>query len=207
MLGYAVSLAANFFTSRHPVIGSALIIVAVVGSLYLFWPEITNLRIHNPKNIPTESPLWLYIFGFAAVGMVVVAGGNLYFSSAHAPALLTSEEFAESYVHGKYFKIADLADTQNIIEGRTFEDCWIYGPAVLWPQEHNDISLNNEFQASPEQAFMVGTSNVGNVVGPGTGIIVLRDCKFRHCHFVGVTFIGVEDDIKKWRSGNKDNSK
>jgi hypothetical protein len=144
--------------------------------------------------------VWLYIFAIGALGMVSFACENIYFSSVHEPALLTSEEFAESYIHGKYFKIADLADSRNIIEGRTFEDCWIYGPAVLFLHQSNDISNNNEFVGSSDEIFMAAGQH--SVVGGGSGVIVLKDCKFRKCHFLRVTFVGTDADIAKWKSQN-----
>jgi hypothetical protein len=100
----------------------------------------------------------------------------------HQPTILSASEFASPLIEGKYFRLSELADNHHVIEGRTFQDCWIFGPAVIFPAEKIDL-YSNWFDTSLDQSFNV-------TEGVGAGAIVLRDCKFTRCHFVGVSFIG-----------------
>jgi hypothetical protein len=197
VLAYFVSLAVNFFISNHPYVGIGLIIFAVIFNLYLFWPEIKLLRIAYPKGSQLESPRWLYLFGVAALGMVGLAIFLFYQAAAHNPEALSTEIFPEHYIHGKYLRIAELADSRGVIEGRTFDDCWIYGPAVLHPVQYINI-IDNVFEGSPDSTFVVIEQGIplgGNI----SGFIMLKDVKFEKCHFIGVTFIGVASDVEKWK--------
>lgn len=120
----------------------------------------------------------------------------LYRSIAHEPALLTAEEFSQPYLHGRYFRISELADSNHVIEGRTFEDCYIYGPAVLFAHDNVDLQ-HSSFEGSKDEVFI---PTIGGRTGPGSGVIVLKDCKFRRCHFIGVSFVANPQDVEKWMS-------
>ena len=199
MLAYAIALGVNFFlaSSRADrILGVGVIALAVIWNVVLFFPEIRRLTITHPKGSQLESPFWLYMFGIVALGMVVFACTVTYRSMVHEPELLTSEEFAQPYIHGKYFRIADLADANNVIQGRSFEDCYIYGPAVLYPTEYTDLQTST-FDATSEAAFLpVGPNAIG---GGATGVILLKDCKFRRCHFIKIAFAGTSEEVEKWR--------
>jgi hypothetical protein len=195
VLAYAGSIAASFFTAGHVFVAVASVAVAIAWNVYLFWPEIKRLKIVYPRGTLVESPIWLYIFGVVALGMVGFAFFTTYRSVARQPALLTAVEFSEPYIHGKYFHIAELADSTNVIEGRTFEDCYIYGPVVLYGHDNLDLQ-NNVFVGTKEQTFIPA---IGGMAGAGTGIVMLKDCKFRRCHFINVSIIGDPKDIEKWK--------
>ena len=196
VLAYAVSIAITFFTSGHEPTAAALVILAVIFNVYLFWPEIKLLKISYPKSATIESPAWLYMFGLVAIGTLVFAFFTFYQSIAHQPVLLTSQEFAQPYISGKYFKLSELADSKNEIEGRTFEDSYIYGPVVVWAHDNIDIQ-NCDFAGTKAQTFVTALEGKS---GMGTGIIVLKDCKFRRCHFVNVSIISSPSDIKRWEA-------
>jgi hypothetical protein len=196
VLAYAFAVAVTFYTSRHPYAAFSAIVLAVVWNIYLFWPEIRLLRLTYPRNTQLESPVWLYLFGAAALGLVAYGGWRLYQLQTHSPAALAAEGFAEQYIQGKYLRIADLADADNVIEGRTFEDCHIYGPAVLFLLSYNDVG-DSTFEGNMNHVFLPAAP--GAMVGATGGVIGLKDCKFRRCRFQHITIVGSPEDIQKWR--------
>jgi len=198
-VGWAVSIAVTSWTASRPLLGSAAIILAAIFPVYLFWPELKRLRITYPKNHQMDSPGWLYIIGIGSLGLVLFAFANLYLSVHNRPSVLSADEWSQQFIHGKYFRIVDLVDANNVIEHRTFEDCYIYGPAVLYGTEHSTI-INNHFASSPEHVFLVVAPQ--SLGGPQTGIIVLKDCQFRNCHIFNISIAGVEKDIDVWKKGN-----
>jgi hypothetical protein len=138
---FAISVLISVITSIHPLSALIIILLAIGWNVFLFWPEIRSLRIVYPERARTESPIWLYIFSLAALAAVVVMSIRTYELLTNGPRTLTSDEFAQSYISGKHFRIADLVDSNNVIEGRTIEDCWLYGPAVIMGV--NEVSLTH----------------------------------------------------------------
>ncbi len=152
------------------------------------------------------------IFG----GLLILFGGfvMVYFSGVkfRSPIILISEEtsqgvmnltpseFAEPYLHGKHFRLTDLIryGSSHIIEDRTFEDCWIYGPAVVYPQGIVVIQ-NNAFQGIPSLDYAFWEISKGQHI---SGVIALKNCTFRRCTFVNVSFIGTRESLEQWFKEN-----
>jgi hypothetical protein len=200
LLGYSVSLAANFLTSGHLFIGLGIVAVAVVFNVFLFWREISLLRIVYPRTTGAiESPLWLYIFGLIGLVAISLSGYRIVRETWYGPRSLSVEDFAGPYVQGKFIRITDFADKRNIIQGRTFVDSYIYGPAVLYSKERFDL-YDTFFDGGPTQNFQIIQDGIA---GPATGIITLIDVKFERCHFYDVTFVGTPHDVDNYRKSLK----
>jgi hypothetical protein len=163
------------------------------------------LKLTAPRNSVTESPLWLYLFGLASVGLLVFAFVHLYASSVHQPRRLTSTEFAQPYIGEKYFYLADLADANGVIIGRTFEDCWIYGPAVISVTGGPGLELtsfeHNSFMAPGAGSLLIDWDK------PliASGVIKVSGCKFKRCHFLDVSLMGPSDVLNQIRRGEHGN--
>jgi len=140
--------------------------------------------------------MWLYLLAIACLGLVAIAGVRLYWVIAYQPRRLTGDEFAQAYITNKYFHIYDLVDSHGLIQSRTFEDCWIYGPAVLAGDNASDIQYCT-FDGSFDAA-LIGTDLPPNVVG----VIFLKDCKFRKCHFFEISFLTSPNNVKALRQRN-----
>lgn len=200
LLAYGFSIAANFLASGHPFIGASICLLAVIVSILLFWKEIRLLRIAYPKGtVKVESPIWLYIFGLIGLGTVLIAGYRIWDASHKRPDVITSDLFSQTYISGKYIRIADFADSNNEIQGRTFEDSYIYGPAVLYVTDHT-IFGNNSFNGSSDQVFIPVVDGGVIQAGDHTGIILIKDSTFKRCHFIAVSLVVTkleEDEMKK----------
>jgi hypothetical protein len=194
----ALSLAANFFLANRTWLGAGVILLAVLSNVFLLWPELKGLRITVPKGTQAEPATWLYLFGIVALGMLIYAGARLYVFAAHDVRRPTTEEFAEPYIHGKYIRLADFADANGTIEGRTFEDSYIYGPVVILAHEGTDIS-RCFFEGTMDDIFLPIASPT---IGSQSGVILVKDCKFRACRFLRVSIIGSPEQVEAWKRQN-----
>lgn len=86
---------------------------------------------------------------------------------------------------------------ESVIEGKTFTNCRIQGPAVVVPIsgcQFDACSMGN------------AEGDMGNLLfqplGPTrvTGAIPLRDCAFHRCDFVGVAYTGAPDFLAQLRA-------
>ena len=152
-----------------------------------------------PKGASAEPSGWLLVFGLASILMAIISGFNVYQQSRQHPEISTDAEFAQPVIQGKYIRIADFADSRNVIEGRTFVESYIYGPAVLLLHDRDDV-YDNAIEGSPEGALILASPS--SKAGEGSGIIVLKEVKFSKCHFVNITFItGSQQQYDQLRTG------
>lgn len=91
---------------------------------------------------------------------------------------------SEIKIAHRSFRIVDVPRDGLFIRGRTFQDCTIYGPSILYPMgtsfEHCrfDGELDSVFwEIAPSQKS-------------GIGVIGVEDCHFIRCTFVGVGLAG-----------------
>ncbi len=90
------------------------------------------------------------------------------------------------HITQRSFRIVDLvAGSNDRITGRTFEDCTIYGPAVLAPLNQMTFE-HNTFEATPEALFWEIPEDRDQILGA----IGLTDCTFRRCIFRGIGIAG-----------------
>jgi hypothetical protein len=199
VLSQAVSLAANFFIGSRPFVGFWIVLVGTVISVLLFLPELRSLKITVPKNTIPQSPVWLYIFALASIGMTVTAGVKVYLDFADRPTSLTPELFSSHVIAEKHVKIADFADSRNVISGRDFEDSFIYGPAVLFMSDRTVVG-DNQFVVENGASSIVALPD-GTNVGPNTGIIIVEDDTFKRCRFFDVTVVVSAKDLDRAKAG------
>jgi hypothetical protein len=182
----------------HPITEAIIPLLPIAATALLFWPEIARLRITYNQKTRNESPAWLYIFALASVLAVTISGVNLYHNLQNQPRTLSLDECAESYISGKHFRIADLADGNNTIEGRTIENCWLYGPAVIMMMD--EVSLvHSTFEEATAHQFIVASEGSA---GAGTGVIILRDCKINHCRLYNISVVGNAQNVSAWKANN-----
>ena len=84
------------------------------------------------------------------------------------------------------------------IEGRTFIECLIEGPAVLLPLSGCNFDGCNmgDAQGDPRSLMLkpVGSERV-------TGTVAIRDCKFIRCRFLGVGSTGPQSFLDEMIAG------
>ena len=104
-----------------------------------------------------------------------------------------AKELTGKYIAGHTFNITDLAYRAKII-GRHFEDCDIYGPAVLAVAGIGHVA-DCTFSGSLDSTFITVEQRV--LLGP----ILLENCTFRKCRFHEIGFIGNQEAREKFAKG------
>ena len=111
------------------------------------------------------------------------------------PHVSVEELSAHTYLKNKAIKIIDLVDNKNMIQGRTFEGCRIFGPAVLF-LSGKGIVYDCGFEGAPEQVFWELAPEQKQIVGA----VRVEDCTFRGCDFFAIGFVGLPERMKELRS-------
>jgi len=101
-------------------------------------------------------------------------------------------------MHGEVVYLVDLVDRSKppVIEGITFTECIIHGPAVLF-LEPDAVLDDNDFNLpidSPEPLLFEIEP------GPKTGLLPVRASSFRRCSFINVGFAGTRQELDKFRN-------
>jgi len=94
----------------------------------------------------------------------------------------------------KVLRLADEADENGLIEGKTYDGVVILGPALLVPQEEVTFDANR-FVVQPEGLFVVFPEGT-----PIQGGIGLRRVTFRRCELHNVSIAGTSQVIDQIRS-------
>jgi hypothetical protein len=103
----------------------------------------------------------------------------------------------ERHITHRSFRIVDLAEEIDpIIRGRTFEDCTIYGPAVVLPLDYITLE-HNSFDGAPEAVLWEIPDERAVIIGA----IGLIDCIFRRCRFQGIGVAGKRPFIERFIKG------
>ena len=84
----------------------------------------------------------------------------------------------------------------SVIEGRTFIDCELHGPAVIVPVSGCNFASCNLGSADGDMANLMLQP-----LGPTkiTGCIPFRDCQFERCGFFSVAYTGAPDFLNELR--------
>src|SRR3972149_7791118 len=128
------------------------------------------------------APYWLYK---DKQQEIIDLKGQLEAAKKEAKKFATPEELTASHLKGLTIRISDLVREDIIIRNRVFEDCYIYGPATIFPI-NNFLFLKNDLESDLDSIFIV--TNQKNLIG----VIGVENCSFINCHFKSIVFIGHE---------------
>ena len=116
-----------------------------------------------------------------------------YFSEPKQLNFATPDELIPSLLQNKSIRINDLVREDNIIRNRTFENCHIYGPAII--ALNKCITTQATFTEIDINGVFIETTN--KIV---SGVIELNTCIIKNCTFHKISFIGTPDDIKRLKN-------
>lgn len=107
------------------------------------------------------------------------------------------ELLTATFLKNRTLRLVDVSYGGQI-DGRTFEDCQLYGPAVI---EMSGVTLIDCRQEHDEELIFIELPpHQAKVVGP----ILCTDCVFRRCYFRGVGVIGRAEWVAEQRRGMKE---
>ena len=152
------------------------------------------------------NPLW----GGVLIGMVIFWGTMAIFSNKallkRFPGLLewmpfldpsggfaTAEQLTGKFIQGQTFNISLLAH-EGLISERSFDDCDIYGPAILFLSGVGNIS-ESTFAGNQDNLYVT----VENTIPAGA--IHAKGCSFKRCRFHRISIASSKEGIKKFKPG------
>jgi hypothetical protein len=143
-----------------------------------------------------------FMVGVGIVGLIwqAVRPGAVQISAAQLtsivpPAPSAAIDITETHFRGLSFRISDLARQIPVIDGRIFESCWLFGPAVLVFTGSVDLAVAIVGDRPEDMLF---TLEPGHSIVQGP--IIVKDCVFRDCHFIGIGIMGQAEDIAQFRN-------
>lgn len=121
---------------------------------------------------------------------------------------LAASQLQGHYISKKTFRLVDVSVDGKIYD-RTFEDCVIYGPAVVAASGYQN-HYNCEYVARTsvdqinwllDQEIQAGKTSLDAVP---EGAIVVENCAFKRCRFVKVGFLATKESAAEFaRTVNK----
>jgi len=94
-----------------------------------------------------------------------------------------------SYLRGLSVQLADLARDNPIIHDRTFEDCDLYGPAIVFFE--GCMCTECRYDAASAEDLCIVISEPRNLIG----VIMFSRCVLRRCRFKNVGMIATPHDF------------
>jgi HAMP domain-containing protein len=106
----------------------------------------------------------------------------------------------KNYFSQELIRVADLVVMgQPIIEGKVFEDCILYGPAVITlMHDRPGIMENCSLEGPPNLDDIFFEAQKGRYLG---GVIGLRGCTLRRCRIVKICIVGPKEEIEAAKRG------
>lgn len=110
---------------------------------------------------------------------------------------LTFEDLLQTYIHDRSLYASDLARTGILVQDKTFDRVTFVGPAVIAFLSNNSLDyIAIDIGGGPVNgAFVKIEPNTW-----GLGVIIFRDCVFKHCNFKQIQFMGTQQDIDRWKA-------
>ena len=97
--------------------------------------------------------------------------------------LATSSELTDIQISSKALRLTDLA-VNGVIANRTFDDCIIYGPAVVAPTEFTVFRYPSWQLTRGDLYYELKDMKTR------TGMILLENCTFNRCTFYDIGVVG-----------------
>ena len=118
---------------------------------------------------------------------------------AELRTIVTLGEITISSFEGKTIRLVDLVNEDNIIKKRTFEDCYIFGPAIMAPLGKTSI-IDCSFAGQFDDLFIT----IQNRQFKGNeGYIGCLDCTFIRCNFSRIGIVGTSKLREKFLASYK----
>lgn len=169
-----------------------------LGTLIIFWKEITHLRIVRSSNAASqaERPLWLFLPGVATFLIALYPFVNLYMAASGYIKPLTPDELLQKYIHDRAIYVADLARSGPVVEEKYFENVTLVGPAVITFLDHNNVDgFHVEAYENVPDTYLLDIPMGTQMVG----FIGFRRCVFRNVRLVRVQVGGQREALVDFR--------
>ena len=162
-----------------------------IGSFVIlcFFPKLGGSKM-NLSKVAEHSGVILMVFILISV---ILTSYSLYKNKR--PTFATPDELTQMVLRDRDIKLSDLTREDFRIRNKTFDNCHIYGPAIIHIKGTTMIINSTFAEVLPDSAF-IETSN--KYV---SGAISLEDCIVSNCIFHKISFIGDTKLKEKFKAG------
>lgn len=186
---YLKNLSWGVLWNANSIILSISTYISLLISLVLWlWPKKGGKKMKN--TFDRSRKVSALLFMALVLVSVVLTSHSLYVARPSTFAAIP--DLIPSVLQNKNVRLVDLAMQDPIVRNRTFEDCQIYGPAVLVPERcvfyqcHMDTAGDAGFIKTTNERLW--------------GVLRFEGCVFRRCSFYKIGFIGPPEAIDRLRS-------
>lgn len=185
-------------TSAFGDIASATGAVALcfVGAVLLYAPAPHAEAAGNPASSHPES---------AAAPSPVAPATEMVLGKQVA----TAEELSKSHIADRTVFLSRFAEqawssggTVNVIKGKTFTDCVLAGPAIIFPDHSVPGAIQRCRFSVPVSGNRFDREAMFVELEPGeelNGVVVMRECYLIGCDLEYVSLAGTADKIARWK--------
>ena len=185
---FIFTIASPFITRKYPQLEQKMKISLSKITLFLFGVFLLMRLIISPYEIYKEKQQ-----------EIIDLKGQVETIKKEIIKFATPEELTASHLKGLSIRIADLVREDIVIRNKVFEDCHIYGPAIITLKKSGIVIDNTFYDVTPD-TFFIEVPPKGYI---GSGIIIIEDCRFFRCTFHKINFIGPFELKQKVLKGSR----
>ena len=147
------------------------LVVMIIGFIFLMGGVVGSAR-------GADSPNHAVTINAGTVPITI--GGSSNPPRVHSQSIPTT-------ITGQPVQLSEYVSWDTpVIRGRTFENCTIYGPAILVSLSPSNVLANSGFDGTPESTIWVVDADERPQLSGAIGMI---DCVFRNCRFRNVGLV------------------
>jgi hypothetical protein len=163
--------------------------IPILLFLYSLWGARKEEKVNWITHILRDHPA-LISMSILLVYVILVSHSLYVHKTMH---FATPEALISPILKDMNIRISDLAREDMRIRNKTFINCHIYGPAIVFPIKGNTFDHVGFVEVDPDGAF-IETTNV-----KVSGAIGFENCVIKDCMFHKIGFIGSPERIKQAR--------
>lgn len=125
---------------------------------------------------------------------IILTSHSLYKNKR--PIFATPDELTQSVLRDRDIRLSDLTREDFRIRNKSFFNCHIYGPAIIYP--HKDtVLIDLVFKGVTPEGGLIVTTNK-----QVSGAVSFERCVLKNCTLHRISFIGSEARIAKIKAGS-----
>lgn len=177
-------------------------VLALVAGIDALWSRYLDFRDTVALGLSPE--FWLsvgLVLFFVAVLIIVYQFQKqteavlINMGKAPEPPERPATRGPGSYLRNEKILICELASDKPVVKDKTFEDCELIGPAMIF-LTGSTFMVNSSFEGSFEKTVLILREKRWLM-----GVVAFEDCIFKRCKFLKVGIIASPGQEEKYRKG------
>jgi hypothetical protein len=189
---YLSKLFKGIFYNTYNIFFSIPTYLSILPLVIWLWPGIGGKKMKSRLK-----KLRKYFFGvFMCLLMVsiIFTSHSLYVNKPSNLKLATPDELTQSVLRDRDIRLSDLTREDFRIRNKTFINCHIYGPAIIYPTKQT-VLYNLKFVEITTEGGLIITTNKSI-----SGAVSFEGCVLQDCTLHKISFIGSKERIAAIKS-------